>query len=168
MRDWLCCSGNRQCTEEESQISLILYCVSLTCWQCWRPDSVCISDDSRNGVPNNCDQISKICFVVAVKWWSDVTDGQCKMYCSCSGSFWHWGQHFFNQGWYTRWLYTHSLINTVAQISMCCYFKPWNPVFSFFSTYIFLFYQGISDGITMSLVFSLLFFNYLDWCLLIL
>lgn len=124
MRDWLCCSGNRQCTEKESQISLILYCVSLTTWQCWRPDTVCISDDSRNGALNNCNQIYKICFVVAVKWWSDVTDGQCKMYCSCSGSFWHWGQHSFNQGWYTRWLCTHSLINTVAQISTCCYFWP--------------------------------------------
>lgn len=144
MRDWLCCSGNRQCTEKESQISLILYCVSLTTWQFWRIDTVCISDNSSNGVLNSCNQIYKICFVVAVKWRSDVTDGQCKMYCSCAGSFWQWGQHSFNQGWYTWWLCTHGLINTVPQISRCCYF--WSLEILYFHLPFFHPYISVLSG----------------------
>lgn len=70
-------------------------------------------NDNMNGGLINYNQIYNICFSVAVKRGPDVTDSQCKMYSSCSGSVWHSGQHSFNQGWYTWWLLTHRNTNTL-------------------------------------------------------
>lgn len=156
MRDSLCRSGDRQCTEkgEPDNIDFVLCIINSlavlkTRYRLYFRRSL---NDSMNGRLNNYNQIYNICFPVAVKWWSDVTDGQCKMYCSCSGSFWHSGQYSFNQGWYTWWLCTHRNTNILLfqfnqSISFCVNLFWW----CFFSCFFFI---------------SLLFF--INRCLLIL